>query len=196
MTVATHQQPGKTIVVESVSLLYPGFIIVQEASSDRDAVVPARIIATSPLIKAGTTRNLAISVTTSPGARYFLTLRIDNSNKAFYAPEDPIARDGADKPITVMTTADAPSATGPQTIYVTIGNLMFAPKTLTVKKGDTVFFRNVDIFPHTVTATAFGGRHVVAAGGSYLLNTATLAPGTYFYHCEYHSPMTGTITVQ
>lgn len=196
MTVAAHQQPGKTIVIESVSLINPGFIIVQEASGDRDQVVPSKTIATSALIKAGTTKNVSISVTTSPGGRYFLTLRTDNSNKTYYPPEDPIALDTADKPISVMVTADAPSTTGPQTVYINIGNLAFTPKTLTVKKGDTVFFRNVDIFPHTVTSSAFGGRHVVAAGGSYMLNTATLAPGTYSYHCEYHSPMTGTITVQ
>lgn len=70
----------------------------------------------------------------------------------------------------------------------------FSPATLTVKTGTTVTWKNDDNMTHTATAN----------GGSF--NTGDIAPGaskgvtfatagSFPYHCNYHSGMTGTIVV-
>lgn len=67
---------------------------------------------------------------------------------------------------------------------VTLSNNMFAPKTVTIKKGDSV------------TWSAKDGAHTVKAdNGSFQSGTITAgknfshtfdAPGTYGYHCTFH----------
>lgn len=80
---------------------------------------------------------------------------------------------------------------------ITISNYRFKPQFLTIKKGTTVTWNNMDIARHTVTAdqsskdapsSQFFGQ---GESYSYTFNTA----GTYTYHCEPHPYMKATITV-
>jgi plastocyanin len=71
----------------------------------------------------------------------------------------------------------------------------FAPNTLTVPVGTTVQFGNNDITAHT--STADGGQwnsNNITPGQTYSFKFNTA--GTYKYHCNIHSFMTGTIVVQ
>jgi plastocyanin len=73
----------------------------------------------------------------------------------------------------------------------------FSPATVTVKKGDTVVFKNISDAPHSVLWDTAGAPP----------NTATFGPGTstsvvmsnagsFNYHCGIHGPqMNGSITV-
>ncbi len=73
----------------------------------------------------------------------------------------------------------------------------YSPGTITVVIGvnNTVKWSNMDSAVHTVTAN--GGSFDsgdIAAGGTYTHTFTT--PGTYSYHCKYHSWMTGTVIVK
>jgi plastocyanin len=81
-------------------------------------------------------------------------------------------------------------------------NDKFDPPAVTIKKGEQVKFINNSGKTHTATSddiktgnpkdTFNTGR--VANGQSVILNFNEA--GTYAYHCEFHGPMKGTITVE
>ena len=84
--------------------------------------------------------------------------------------------------------------------YLSIVNYGFSPSSLTVKSGTTVVWTNMDRVDHTVTFGEHGAgmgsgmdsttmRHM--ASHSYTFMEA----GTYEYHCDPHSYMTGTVVV-
>jgi plastocyanin len=64
-----------------------------------------------------------------------------------------------------------------------------------VPAGATVTVMNMDSEAHTVTADDGSFDAVVKAGASTTF-TAPTKPGTYTYHCTYHSNMHGTLTVK
>jgi plastocyanin len=64
-----------------------------------------------------------------------------------------------------------------------------------VPAGATVTVMNMDSEAHTVTADDGSFDAVVKAGASTTF-TAPAKPGTYTYHCTYHSNMHGTLTVK
>ncbi|MET3919127.1 cupredoxin domain-containing protein [Arthrobacter sp. UYEF20] len=65
----------------------------------------------------------------------------------------------------------------------------------TVPAGATVTVMNMDSEAHTVTAED-GSFDAVVKGGESVTFTAPVKPGTYAYHCTYHSNMQGTLTVK
>jgi len=78
---------------------------------------------------------------------------------------------------------------------VTARDGAFDPAELTVKVGDTVGFTNADSFAHTFTADNGefdSGR--VDGGGSFEYTAD--AAGAIAFHCNIHTNMTGTITVE
>lgn len=77
---------------------------------------------------------------------------------------------------------------------VSIASFAFAPKSVTVKAGQTVTFTNNDSVAHTTTSTMWDSKEI-QSGGTYTL-TAPAQPGTYDYHCTIHPFMTGTLVVQ
>ncbi len=90
------------------------------------------------------------------------------------------------------TTQQPPA--GGNTKTINIANMAF-PATTTVAKGTTVTWHNADAFAHTVTSddgTTFNSGSVAGNGSfSYVANTA----GTFAYHCNIHSGMTGSLVV-
>ena len=79
---------------------------------------------------------------------------------------------------------------------VTIQNFAFSPASITVKKGTTVTWTNQDNTTHTVTGdnlTGFASPNL-DNGNSY--SFAFNQTGTFTYHCNFHSEMQGTVTVQ
>lgn len=64
-----------------------------------------------------------------------------------------------------------------------------------VLAGSTVTVMNMDNVAHTVTADDGSFDAVVKAGTSTTF-TAPAKPGTYTYHCTYHSNMHGTLNIK
>jgi plastocyanin len=94
------------------------------------------------------------------------------------------------------TTSKAPAAG--KTTEVTMKNIQFVPKNITVKAGTTIKWTNDDQVPHTVTTK--GG-----PGGSF--DSGQVAPGKTFetkvtkagsidYVCTIHPGQSGTIKVE
>lgn len=84
-----------------------------------------------------------------------------------------------------------------KTHTVTIEGFAFSPKTLTVKKGDTIKFTNKDSVAHTATSlTGAFDTGLIAQNQIADLKVSALAAGTYEYKCTPHPTMRGTIIVQ
>lgn len=96
---------------------------------------------------------------------------------------------GSSSPVTGTTSAKAAAA-------ITIKDFDYGPP-LTVAPGAIVAVTNMDSAGHTVTADqgAAFDVDVQGSGGTATL-TAPKAPGTYPYHCTYHSNMHGTLIVK
>jgi LPXTG-motif cell wall-anchored protein len=93
------------------------------------------------------------------------------------------------------TTASAsPAVTVASSAAVTIKSFKFAPKSLTIKVGDTVNWTNQDSVQHSATADNGTFDTGLIAKGSTRAYRFTTA-GTYGYHCTPHPGMKATITV-
>lgn len=82
------------------------------------------------------------------------------------------------------------------TVSVSIQNIAFNPESITVVIGvnNTVVWTNYDETTHTVTddnGTFNSGNLNGGQTWSYTFTT----PGTYYYHCIYHSVMNGVVVV-
>jgi plastocyanin len=78
------------------------------------------------------------------------------------------------------------------------GNPSYIPQNLVVKKGDVITVTNDDNAPHTFTAVngkSFDSS-IIMPKKSAKINTASLAPGDYPFHCTIHTYMTGKLTVK
>lgn len=100
----------------------------------------------------------------------------------------------------------AASASPPAEADLTVnaeGNA-FDPATITLTAGEetTVFFRNLDGMPHNIaiytddsaTASLFVGDTITDAAVTYEI--PALEPGEYFFRCDVHPDMTGTVVVE
>ena len=85
---------------------------------------------------------------------------------------------------------------------VSMQNIQFSPKDITVKKGETITFTNDESIPHDVHKQSGPGGDFSSGpdGGMQQGDTFKLKldkPGTYEYVCHVHAPgMAGTITVK
>jgi plastocyanin len=94
------------------------------------------------------------------------------------------------------TASSKPASSGGGAVTVSMKDIQFAPKDVTVKTGQTITWRNDDTVDHNVTADSgasfksdnFGN------GGSFKFKAAKA--GTIKYECTIHPGMTGTITVR
>lgn len=87
---------------------------------------------------------------------------------------------------------------GPQsgTADVSMSGFAFSPASVTIAKGATVRWTNLDPAPHTVTAddTSQFASGTLAQNEKFEHKFDT--PGTYTYHCSIHTDMKGTVIVQ
>jgi len=90
------------------------------------------------------------------------------------------------------TPTPAPANTSkPNT--VNIQSFAFSPSSLTIDKGETVTWVNLDSAVHTVTGASFDSGSL-AKGQSY--NFTFNQAGTFTYHCTVHPSMLGEVIVQ
>jgi len=97
------------------------------------------------------------------------------------------------------STTEEPAGGGTQ---VSMKNIQFAPKDLSVKAGETITFTNDEAVAHDVHKTSGPGPDFASGptGGMQEGDTFKLTldePGKYDYVCDVHAPgMAGTITVK
>ena len=91
-------------------------------------------------------------------------------------------------------TDDGGQAAAPASVAASIVNFAFQPADLSVKVGDTVVWTNTGGAPHTSSSdTGAWDTGTLSPGGtgSFTFTTA----GTFAYHCNIHTSMHGTVTV-
>ena len=79
---------------------------------------------------------------------------------------------------------------------IDINGFAFNPSPLTIPKGATVIWTNMDSAPHTIVSD-FGDElnsDSISKGKTYAHTFST--PGTYDYHCGIHPSMKGKIVVK
>jgi plastocyanin len=90
-----------------------------------------------------------------------------------------------------VTAAKAPRDAGARA--VTMPDLSFAPRTTTVRAGQSVTWRNTSKVTHNVKGPGFFSR-VIEPGATYRHWFAK--PGRYAYVCTFHPGMRGTVVVR
>jgi plastocyanin len=100
------------------------------------------------------------------------------------------------------TSAAAPTATQqeaiPAVVKVSIGDSFYKPENLTIKRGQSISWRNEGIVAHTVTSDADSAvkfdSGTLDPRGVYALKPTTI--GKITYHCTIHGKVqSGTVTV-
>jgi len=87
--------------------------------------------------------------------------------------------------------AAEPSA--PAVVKVSMRNAQFYPRTLRIRKGDVVEWKNDDLVPHTATSASFDSGSMNP--GTAWRHTFTKA-GQFAYVCTFHPTMTGVVVVK
>ena len=78
---------------------------------------------------------------------------------------------------------------------VTIKDFSFTPDKVTITAGSVVTWTNKGGAQHTVTSNTGGTLESGPIGPGAAYGNLFDKPGTYAYHCEFHSSMKGTIVV-
>lgn len=96
------------------------------------------------------------------------------------------------------TTAQTGAAPEPETAAgeVLMKGIMFKPKNITVKVGDTVTWKNEDPVDHNAVDTATGKFESKTFGEGGTFEYTAQEAGKIEYVCTIHPGMTGTITVE
>jgi len=82
-----------------------------------------------------------------------------------------------------------------KTHTVTIENVQYGDRSLSVQRGDRIVWINKDLVPHTVSADSGVFDSGDLPAGARWAYTAK-APGTFGYHCRYHPTMVAQLIVQ
>jgi plastocyanin len=95
--------------------------------------------------------------------------------------------------ISPVGLAAVPAKSTSRSYTVTIKGLEFNPSPLTVARGDTVVWRNMDIVPHTINGkSAFDSKNL-APGQTW--HWVAKKKGHFKYACAYHPTMLGEVVV-
>lgn len=87
----------------------------------------------------------------------------------------------------------APKPGARAVVKVAMRNMQFYPRTLKIKKGDVVEWKNDDVVPHTATSASFDSGSMNPK--TSWRHTFTKA-GQFAYVCTFHPTMTGVVAVK
>jgi plastocyanin len=95
----------------------------------------------------------------------------------------------------VLCTGAAQSQPKPKVHTVTIAEMRFTPRTLSVARGDLVVWVNKDIVPHTATSEEGGfDSKTIESNASWTLRVRTA--GKFDYVCTLHPTMRAVLQVK
>jgi plastocyanin len=97
--------------------------------------------------------------------------------------------------LAACSSSSKSSSSGSGSAVITMQNTSFKVAG-PVKAGATVNIKNNDSFTHTVTSDDGTSFDVSVDGGKTATITAPSKAGTYKFHCNIHSNMHATLTVQ
>ena len=188
ISVSDQEIKDGSVTIDSAFMLQPGWVVIHTTSAEGK---PGPVIGHAAL-PAGPSQEVPVSIEADQATpQLFAMLHVDAGTAGTY--EFP----GDDVPVTngdavVMVPFNAVEA--PPSAEVNISNFSFGPNELEVKVGTTVTWTNKDGTNHTVTSDDGAFDSGTLRRGSSFSFTFTEA-GTFTYHCNFHSGMTGGITV-
>lgn len=98
--------------------------------------------------------------------------------------------------INTQTATTTENSVKGETYNISIKDFTFDQKTITINKGDTIVWKNIDNVPHQIQGTSLASLKGPVMGYgltySYTFNDA----GTYDYFCVIHPMMKGTVIVK
>jgi plastocyanin len=110
---------------------------------------------------------------------------------------------GSNNSSSTSTGSSAPASTGGSEsggarggVTVDMKNIQFDPKSITVKKGQTIKWVNLDTVDHDVVANSGASFKSDQFGKGGTFEFTPKKAGKIDYVCTLHPGMTGTITVQ
>jgi len=86
-------------------------------------------------------------------------------------------------------------SSNPQSYDIEIKSFSFTPSTLTIKKGDSVTWKNEDSAPHTIDSDSGTELNSLTLSNGQTYSHTFNTVGTFAYHCNVHPSMKATITV-
>ena len=92
------------------------------------------------------------------------------------------------------TESETPTGGGGGGADLTIVDFSFSPADLTVSDGDTITVMNIGDTSHTFTTDDEAIDETIAPGEE--IEVPIEGVGSQGFHCEFHSQMTGNLTVQ
>lgn len=98
-------------------------------------------------------------------------------------------------PVATTQAAAAPAA-GAKTVAVTIKDFEYGPTKVTVAKGGTISWKNVDPANHTVTFDTGSMKSLGNQRTGVKRSMRFAKAGTFAYHCDFHPNMHGTVVVR
>lgn len=191
------QSPSETVIIRESQFSKRGFIVIHLDEAGK----PGKILGVSDVQSVGHHGETWISVSPSlqQGKTYFATLRHDNGDNRYDPTKDEPVKQGdtlVQIPFDVVAVRNENEVASPAT-EITIKNFAFSPDTVTVKRGTPIRFVNADTMNHTATSDKPGfDSGMLGSGQSFTLDTGTLVPGSYPYHCSPHPDMRGTLIIE
>lgn len=188
VSVSDQEVKAGSVTIDSAFMLQPGWVVIHTTNAEGK---PGPVIGHAAL-PAGPSQEVPVSIEADQATpQLFAMLHVDVGTLGTYEfPGDDVPVMNGD--IVVMAPFNTVEA--PASPEVTISNFSFGPDELEVKVGTTVTWTNRDGKSHTVTADD-GGFDSGSLGRGDSFSFTFLEIGTFNYHCEIHSGMTGAITV-
>ena len=94
--------------------------------------------------------------------------------------------------LTVLLIGALGNAKG-SVINVTISGMKYDPQNVDAKVGDTVIWKNADMFPHTATSKGHFDSKAIQPDKTFKMKLKKA--GSFDYTCTFHPTMTGKILV-
>ncbi len=116
------------------------------------------------------------------------TTTMTHSAKVTHPTKAPATKPSASTPAT--SSGDAMAGM----VMIDIKNFMYVGN-MSVKPGQQVMVTNDDPEAHTLTSDQTGMFAVTVQAGATATFDAPTKPGSYAYHCDFHSNMHGTLVV-
>ncbi len=95
-------------------------------------------------------------------------------------------------PTVVPTPTSTPAPVPPETVNVDMRDFVYIPAEITIREGDTIVWKNIDIEAHTITSGDWDSG-VIEPGQGYSKKFDTA--GTYDLRCVFHPTMVCRVNV-
>jgi plastocyanin len=186
---------------QTTTLSVPAGHPIDITFQNQDPSVPHNVDVTSD--KAGSTSLGAAPVAPGPATTHVNIGALQPGTYYFHCEVHPTTMTGT---ITVSAAAASSTPAAPVGATEVAHSIQFENKslslpanqasTITFQNEDPAIQHNIDIFSDQAYSKSVFQGALVTGPATQVYDVPSLAPGTYYFHCDVHISMTGTITVK